>query len=47
MNQQLEQASDKLKRTEEMLRQATKDAILGKTLGDMRWERDQSDVSGS
>ena len=28
----MEQAADKLKRTEEMLRQATKDAILGKFL---------------
>ena len=29
VNQQLEQAAQKLKRTEEMLRHATKDAILG------------------
>ena len=32
MNQQLEQAAQKLKRTEEMLRQATKDAILGEEI---------------
>jgi coiled-coil domain-containing protein 77 len=31
MNQQMEQAAQKLKRTEELLRQSTKDEILGRT----------------